>query len=389
MAVAGIAFWAPSDESGYLTRIVAAIIALGTLLLASIALQMLMEYRQKASEPQKANIFEVQVRKKEVPTAPPGGVFGAASNMASMLDDFPVDINSRVTTTENGFQVITGVQKLRVKVAAGTAIGWEFGSPCWVAKRDEWIEAVQAAPRCSQVVSTSWMGVTSLAPAEVGEHPLEAGATVVKIDGIASKPQLNGKLGVVTSTSRLEEGRIGVRPEGQKEGLWLPKAKVSALLPFDRTGVSVPCLRSFRAELQPLLDGLTLAEAINSVIKPLTANASSSVAAALARQGAKDEAGIAHTKPATVFLCCASSSNVNDLMDIIERYAASQPKVEDVYVWFDLLCTNHHVEEDRDNLPMLWWQVSRRRGWGGDECAGREAPAVIPTPTEPSELPLT
>ena len=38
-----------------------------------------------------------------------------------------------------------------------------------------------------------------------------------------------GDLGVVTSTSRLEEGRIGVRPEGQKEGLWLPKAKVSAL----------------------------------------------------------------------------------------------------------------------------------------------------------------
>ena len=37
--------------------------------------------------------------------------------------------------------------------APGSAIGWEHGSAQWLAKRDEWIAAVQAAPRCKEVRS--------------------------------------------------------------------------------------------------------------------------------------------------------------------------------------------------------------------------------------------
>ena len=50
---------------------------------------------------------------------------------ASRLHSYDCSINSRVTTKEDGFQVTTGSEKLRVKVAAGTAIGWEAGSPMW------------------------------------------------------------------------------------------------------------------------------------------------------------------------------------------------------------------------------------------------------------------
>lgn len=356
IAVAAIAFWAPSEESSYATRVVIAIIALAMLLLASVALQMYLEQREKAKQPQKANPFEVQTRKVELPTAPPGGVFGAASTIATHLGDFPVDINSRVTATEFGFQIITGSQRLRARVAAGTAIGWEHGSTCWVAKRDEWMAAVQAAPRCREVMSTQWQGIASLAPAETpAEHPLEAGSTIVRIDGLTSKPELNGKLGIVRTAAN-DKGRVGVKPEGQKDSLALPSAKISALPPFDRTGVSIPCLRSLRAALQPLLTGLSARQAVNSVIKPLTANAQSSVVSALQRKKAKDEAGIPLTAPATVYLCCADTCGVCELMDIVERYAATQPKVEDVYVWFDLLCTNHH-DDQRNALPLLWHQV--------------------------------
>ena len=240
---------------------------------------------------------------------------------------FPITISSRVTTTEVGFQVLSGKERLRVKVLPGTAIGWEHGSEMWNAKRDEWIEAVHAAPRCaqvralahchapslspqpplapspspvrtrtgplkarggggrtllislatvvacagSQVVATEWMGVSLLSPvteaaaAEAGSPPtMEAGATCVRIDGVEKKPSLNGKHGVVTRAAN-DTGRVGVRPEGQKDSILLHHSKLTPLPPFETLGVSVPCLRAFAAALGPMLSGLTVSEALNSV----------------------------------------------------------------------------------------------------------------------------
>ena len=62
--------------------------------------------------------------------------------------------------------------------------------------------------------------------------------TCVKIAGLSAKPQLNGKLGVVTKNVN-EAGRVGVRPEGQKDSLLLAQAKLEPLPAFDRNGVSV------------------------------------------------------------------------------------------------------------------------------------------------------
>ena len=150
VAVGAIAFWSPAEDVGFLFRIISAALALGALLLAMICLEMGLDWRKKRNEP-KANPFEVETTRLEVPAAVPGGIFGAASNMDELLQGFPVDIRSRVTSTENGFQVLSGNHRLRVKVLAGNAIGWEHGSSQWLAKRDEWIAAVQAAPRCKEV----------------------------------------------------------------------------------------------------------------------------------------------------------------------------------------------------------------------------------------------
>jgi len=358
VAVGGIAFWAPAEDSGLLLRLVASVLSLGGLLLATVGLELLLEYR-KAAELPKTNPFEVKTRRLEVPTAPPGGVFCAACEMSKLLGGFPLAINSRVTTKEDGFQVITGSEKLRVIVSAGTAIGWEVGSPMWIAKRDEWIEAVHAAPRCAQVSQVEWQGIAALAPATGPADELFEVGTLVRIDGLATKPELNGKLGVVIKAVN-EGGRVGVRPEGQKETILLPLSKIVLVGPFDRTGVSIPCLRSLRAKLDPMLSGLSAAEAINSVIKPLTMSCRSSVARALARLGVQDEAGVPYTAPATVYMCCTNSIGVADLFEIIERYAATQSKVEAVYVWFDLLCADQHSGAADAPLPMLWWQTTFR-----------------------------
>ena len=80
VAVGGIAFWAPAEDSGLLLRLVASVLSLGGLLLATVGLELLLEYR-KAAELPKTNPFEVKTRRLEVPTAPPGGVFCAACEM--------------------------------------------------------------------------------------------------------------------------------------------------------------------------------------------------------------------------------------------------------------------------------------------------------------------
>ena len=88
--------------------------------------------------------------------------------MATLLNDFPVDMKSRVTPTESGFQILSGSQRLRFKVLPGNAIGWEHGSACWLGKRDEWIKAVQAAPRCAQAPQDQNGGSGSRRPFDVG-----------------------------------------------------------------------------------------------------------------------------------------------------------------------------------------------------------------------------
>lgn len=85
IAVAGLAFWAPGDDSGYFMRVVSAVLGVVGLLLASVGLEMFQEWRTRRAAP-KSNPFEVKISRVDVPTAPPGGVFTAARNMSQHLE---------------------------------------------------------------------------------------------------------------------------------------------------------------------------------------------------------------------------------------------------------------------------------------------------------------
>jgi len=358
-AVGLIAFWAPASDSGLVMRVITAMLALAALFVATVGLEMMEEY--KATQAKKANVFDVVVKKVEVPTAPPGGVFAAAAKMDEYLNGFPLKRSSDIKALESGFQVLTGSEKLRVKVNGGFANGWEVGGEDWLKQRDLWMRAVAAAPRATAAREANWMGVAQLEPApppapSESAKPLEVGECVV-VEGIQSKPELNGKHGTVVKGPN-ENGRLGVRLEGAREAMLLNAKNLQPMAGFDGLGVSIPCMRAFRANFAELLSGMTAAEACSDVTMPLCASARCSLAQALSRLGAKDEAGRPLTRAATVLLCHAETDRIDAVFDAAEAHAARQEKPEEVYVRLDLFCANFHAETP----PMVWWQSAFRRG---------------------------
>ena len=150
VAVALIAFWAPSTDTGLILRVLSAAAALAALLVATIGLELFEDYRA-TNQTKKANPFEVKIQKVELPTAPPGGVAAAASKMDEYLDGFPLSRSSDIKPLESGFQVLTDGQKLRARVLGGFANGWETGGKDWLEQRDLWMQAVARGLLCIYV----------------------------------------------------------------------------------------------------------------------------------------------------------------------------------------------------------------------------------------------
>ena len=85
VAVALIAFWAPSADTGLILRILSAAAALAALLGATVGLELFEDY-SATNQAKKPNPFEVKIQKVELPTAPPGGVVAAAAKMDEHLE---------------------------------------------------------------------------------------------------------------------------------------------------------------------------------------------------------------------------------------------------------------------------------------------------------------
>ena len=119
-------------------------------------------------------------------------------------------------------QVLTDGKKLRARVVGGFANGWETGGKDWLEQRDLWMQAVAAAPRAAAALELNWMGIGTLEPAGPPGYTSKEVGFCVRVDGIVSKPELNGRLGaVVKGPSDATNGRVGVRLEGTREPMAL------------------------------------------------------------------------------------------------------------------------------------------------------------------------
>ena len=244
VAVGLIAFFA--TDGHVVVRAVLAALALLALLLATVGLEVLQDYQKQSKQP-KANKFDIVVRKIDLPAAPPGGVFAAAAAMEKHLQGFALSAKPDVKPVENGFTVLCGNQRLRARVAAGTAFGWQVGEKGWLEGRENWMAAVRAAPRGAPRRRVNWMGVCELAasapPTAEAAAPdgsveaLEVGRAV-RLQNLASKPELNGKPGVVAVKAN-ENGRYGVRVDGVKEPMSIHGRNLAPMGKFDRVGLSV------------------------------------------------------------------------------------------------------------------------------------------------------
>jgi len=369
VAVALVGFLSPSTESGYLVRLVSAVLALAALFAASVCYELYQDATAKVAAKAK-NTFEIVTTRVELPAVLLGGVFGAARSMPELLKGFPVTTETELKSNESGFLLTSvtpaGSRRLRVRILSGDAVGWEQGGDAWEVQRALWMEAVRAAPRVAEVGSIGWKGVPSLeaAATEAAEGSGAAEAvlavgTVVRVDGVVSKPELNGRCGTVARPAN-EGGRYGVRLEGSKEAISMHGRNLQPLPELDTLGVSVAAIRSFRAAHGHLCRGLTLAQARHAILDPLTCSSRLSVARALERIGAKDEAGKPFAAPATSFIIVAEGEALDDILAAAEAHAAKKEAPGDVYLWLSPFSLNPHAAVPLEALPLAWWQGTFR-----------------------------
>jgi hypothetical protein len=361
VAVAVAGFLAPSSESGYFFRTASAVLALAALFALSVALELYQEANAKKAARAK-NKFEVVTTRVELPASLPGGVFGAAGSMPELLNGFCVTTSTELKVIEQGFQLTSetdsGTRRLRARILSGDAVGWEQGGDEWEAQRELWMEAVRAAPRVAEVGRIGWKGVPSLAPeppppeAQPSDMSFEVGS-VIRIDGVVSKPELNSRYATVVRAAN-EAGRYGVRLEGTKEAISMHGRNLFSLPQLDTLGVSVAALRSFRAAHGHLSRGLTVAQARHALLAPLTASSRLSLARALHRLGASDEAGRPLAAPATVMLIVADSEALDDALSAAEAHASASEAPGNEYVWLSAFSINSHAPS-LEALPLAWW----------------------------------
>ena len=208
----------------------------------------------------------------------------------------------------------------------------------------------------------------------------------MRVDGVKEPMSIHGRnlapMGkfdrVGLSVRRAQLGRA-TRPRNSAAQLgraMRPRTSPRRALTPPNPPPQVPALRSFRAAHSALLPNLTTDQAKLGVLMPLTAGCASSLAAALARANAKDEAGVPLTAPATVFVVADDESNLVtaslailrnlrnsaqlfsdcpppfQTLDLVDAWAMTQPKPEEVFVWLEPLCTDLHRPTE---AGPLWW----------------------------------
>ena len=376
-----VAVFAPSShEHAIFYRIMYSLIAIAALFLASVFNDFYQEKEgnkkshPKANKTKQNNLFDVEVIKVELPTKLPDTVYNTAIRMDQYLESFQLSRHSEVKLTEQGFQISQGNKRLRARVLPGNAVGWEQGGTVWEQGRSDWMSAVWVAPRAAEVVEIGWLGLGGTAiradetasadvsaPVETTTTPTFNLSDVIQVAGVQSKPELNGRIGVIVKAVN-DTGRYGVRLDGGKDAISLHGRNLQDAPQIDMKGVSLAALRSFRSAFSSLLgDELTVEEAVHGLIQPLTGAHCCSLASALSSCEAVDEAGRPMAAPATIYVVATPGDTVTRAIEAVESYVIQKESPEDIYVWFPLLSLNYH-EPPLTDRPMSWWNSALPAG---------------------------
>ena len=83
----------------------------------------------------------------------------------------------------------------------------------------------------------------------------------------------------------------------------------------------MPCLRSFRNAFAAQTSGMTCAQVVEGLVRPLTGSSRASLARALRCRKAADEAGRPFAAAATVLLVAAEAEEFDEVVPILGRCA--------------------------------------------------------------------
>jgi hypothetical protein len=315
----------------------------------------------------------------ELAQTPGMGVYAAAAQSGRLFSgnlplDEPFDTGLMaahlVVATREGFEVRheSGEVRMRATVARNTdqAAASSTSDAVWKRGRDEWVHVARAAPSAAAAYEANWHGIAraqsakgadaeaNAATARVAddvaqtETLTEEGGAMVLLSGLTKRPDLNGRLGTVVDAEvdvDVLGRRHAVRIEGRTEPLLLNSAN---MLPYecDLVGLSAAGLRAFRsAHADVLEEGLTVAQAVQKIVLPLTAACGKSLAQALVDvtnvvdgSGADAEGHVLAGR-ATVALIAPDCASLAEVL----RTAESLADEGDGVVWLEAFSLNHHL----------------------------------------------
>ena len=143
----------------------------------------------------------------------------------------------------------------------------------------------------------------------------------------------------------------------------VPAAELQTYPSFPKLGVSLALLEQLARH--PIMENnpkYTTADLCMELVKPLTKNASCSLAHALSAIGATDPtSGVPYTGTATLFVSHAWRMQFMTLIEALRGFVKTMGRPEQVYLWYDVATVNQHQGAI---LPQKWWSQTFKKGIG-------------------------
>tara|TARA_B110001452_G_scaffold59966_1_gene46701 strand:+ start:1091 stop:5671 length:4581 start_codon:yes stop_codon:yes gene_type:complete len=194
--------------------------------------------------------------------------------------------------------------------------------------------------------------------AVVGQEHLQQGDVVrIDLDDAAALKKRERPVGLVVGTPHAD--KVSVRLDGKGRTLHFPPSQLVKYPTLSSKGVSLACLRSFRAAHKHLISGLSTDAVLQHLLVPIAERCQSSLAEAIQLSGAlaTDAERDDLVGEADVYVSFAGGTNFEALIDGLEEFEASRKADEErrTFYWFSPF--SYDPACDRlETMPSLWIQ---------------------------------